>query len=132
MRLTGQPPHDAGRGLVARGTADALALYHRYHDAGHIPLCADGAMARELYEAMETARCEALGGGVPGAAGNIDAKIGPRLHAYMAHQRSCRCPLSTAAGYLIRHLATGRDAAGGGKRHGSVARIYRRTGIWHP
>jgi cobaltochelatase CobT len=34
-------------------------------------------MARELYEAMETARCEALGArDMPGTAGNIDAKIG--------------------------------------------------------
>ena len=42
--------------LVARGTADALALHHRYHDAGtHARYAPDGAMARELYEATETA-----------------------------------------------------------------------------
>ena len=34
-------------------------------------------MARDLYEAMETARCEAMGArDMPGTAGNIDAKIG--------------------------------------------------------
>ena len=33
-------------------------------------------MAREFYEAMETARCEAMGArDMPGTAGNIDAKI---------------------------------------------------------
>ena len=59
--------------LVARGTADALALYHRYHDAStHNRYAPSGSMARELYEAMETARCEALGArDMPGTAGNI-------------------------------------------------------------
>ena len=99
--------------LVARGTADALALYHRYHDAGtHARYAPDGAMARELYEAMETARCEALGArDMPGTAGNIDAKIGAeatRLNYGTISDRA-DAPLSTAAGYLIRHLATGRD-----------------------
>ena len=99
--------------LVARGTADALALYHRYHDAGtHARYAPDGAMARELYEAMETARCEALGArDMPGTAGNIDAKIGAeatRLNYGTLSDRA-DAPLSTAAGYLIRHLATGRE-----------------------
>jgi cobaltochelatase CobT len=69
-------------------------------------------MARELYEAMETARCEALGArDMPGTAGNIDAKIGAeatRLNYGTISDRA-DAPLSTAAGYLIRHLATGRD-----------------------
>jgi cobaltochelatase CobT len=99
--------------LVARGTADALALYHRYHDAGtHARYAPDGAMARELYEAMETARCEALGArDMPGTAGNIDAKIGAeatRLN-YGTIRDHADAPLSAAAGYLIRHLATGRE-----------------------
>ena len=99
--------------LVARGTADALALYHRYHDAStHARYAPDGAMARELYEAMETARCEALGArDMPGTAGNIDAKIGAeatRLNYGTISDRA-DAPLSTAAGFLIRHLATGRE-----------------------
>ena len=48
--------------LLARGTADALALNRRYHDAAtHARYAPQGDMARELYEAMETARCEAMG-----------------------------------------------------------------------
>jgi cobaltochelatase CobT len=99
--------------LVARGTADALALYHRYHDAGtHARYAPNGAVARELYEAMENARCEALGArDMPGTAGNIDAKIGAeatRLNYGTISDRA-DAPLSTAAGYLIRHLATGRE-----------------------
>ena len=69
--------------LLARGTADALALHRRYHDAGtHARYAPQGDMARELYEAMETARCEAMGArDMPGTAGNIDAKIGARRRA---------------------------------------------------
>ena len=64
--------------LLARGTADAFALRHRFHDeavaAKYMP---QGQMARDLYEAMETARIEAVGAKhMPGTAGNIDAKIG--------------------------------------------------------
>ena len=44
--------------LLARGTADALALHRRYHDdTTHARYLPQGQMARELYEAMETARC---------------------------------------------------------------------------
>jgi len=99
--------------LLARGTADALALRHRYHDpttaARYAP---SGAMARDLMEAMETARCEAVGARVmPGTAGNIDVKIGndARRKGYGEIREAADAPLATAAGYLIRHLATGRD-----------------------
>ncbi len=59
--------------LLARGTADSLALRRRLHD----PAVADryrpqGQMARDLMEAMETARVEALGAEhMPGTAGNF-------------------------------------------------------------
>ena len=99
--------------LLARGTADALALYHRYHDAGtHSRYAPPGDMARELYEAMETARCEAMGArDMPGTAGNIDAKIGHEAmrRGYGQIREAAEAPLPVAAGYLIRHLATGRD-----------------------
>ena len=56
--------------LLARGTADALALNRRYHNAStHATLRPAGEMARELYDAMETARCEAVGArDMPGTA----------------------------------------------------------------
>jgi cobaltochelatase CobT len=99
--------------LLARGTADALALHRRYHDdTTHARYLPQGQMARELYEAMETARCEAMGARVmPGTAGNIDAKISQEADrkGYAQITQSADAPLSTAAGYLIRHLATGRD-----------------------
>ncbi|PIE14582.1 MAG: cobaltochelatase subunit CobT [Rhodobacterales bacterium] len=98
--------------LLARGTADALALRHKYHDGvTHARYAPAGDMARDLYEAMETARCEALGArDMPGTAGNIDAKISSEAQRLGFEQitNSADAPLATAAGYLIRHLATGR------------------------
>ncbi|MCH2164083.1 MAG: cobaltochelatase subunit CobT [Marinovum sp.] len=99
--------------LVARGTADALALKHKYHDVGvHQRYAPPGDMARDLYEAMETARCEAMGArDMPGTAGNIDAKIesDAQRRGYDQIKEPSEAPLSKAAGYLIRHLATDRD-----------------------
>jgi cobaltochelatase CobT len=71
-----------------------------------------GQMARDLYEAMESARVEAMGARhMPGTAGNIDAKIGAEAlrKGYDQIRVASDAPLSVAAGYLIRHLATGRD-----------------------
>ncbi len=103
--------------LLARGTADALALRHRYHDpkinARYQP---QGGMARDLYEAMESARVEAVGARhMPGTAGNIDAKIAAeaRRKGYDQIRDRADAPLSVAAGYLIRHLATGRPLPAG-------------------
>jgi len=99
--------------LLARGTADALALRHKYHDdATHTRYMPQGEMARGLYEAMETARCEAVGARtMPGTAGNIDAMISAEAtkRGYEGITQAADAPLAAAAGYLIRHLATGRD-----------------------
>jgi len=99
--------------LQARGTADALALKHKYHDTAlHDRYNPAGEMARELYGAMETARCEAMGArDMPGTAGNIDAKIGAEAlrRGYDQITDPADAPLPAAAGYLIRHLATGRE-----------------------
>ena len=99
--------------LLARGTADALALQRKYHDAAvHARYAPPGDMARDLYEAMEVARCEAMGArDMPGTASNIDVKIANEAmrRGYDAMKNSSEAPLPVAAGYLIRHLATGRD-----------------------
>ncbi|SLN19719.1 cobaltochelatase subunit CobT [Pseudooctadecabacter jejudonensis] len=99
--------------LIARGTADAYALRHKFHDSGvaakYMP---QGQMAQDLYNAMENARVEAVGARhMPGTAGNIDAKIGNEAirKGYDQIREASEAPLATAAGYLIRHLATGRD-----------------------
>ncbi|MCZ4351111.1 cobaltochelatase subunit CobT [Roseovarius aestuarii] len=103
--------------LHARGTADALALKHKYHDAAtHARYAPPGNMARDIYEAMETARCEAVGARtMPGTASNIDSKIAADAQRLGFDQITdpAEAPLATAAGYLIRHLATGRDMPAG-------------------
>ncbi|SHJ63725.1 cobaltochelatase CobT subunit [Shimia gijangensis] len=99
--------------LLARGTADALALNIKYHNGEtHAKYAPPQGIARDLYESMETARCEAMGArDMPGTAGNIDAKIEheARGRGYDQITDAANAPLPVAAGYLIRHLATGRD-----------------------
>ena len=98
--------------LLARGTADALALRHKFHDAAVAARYApQGQLAKEIYDAMESARVEAVGARyMPGTASNIDAKIATEAtrKGYDQISSSTDAPLSVAAGYLIRHLATGR------------------------
>ena len=98
--------------LLARGTADSYAMRRKYHDAGcynrYIP---QGAMARDIYQAMEMARCEAMGArDMPGTAGNIDARIENQAmrKGYDQVKEAAEAPLSVAAGYLVRQLASGR------------------------
>jgi cobaltochelatase CobT len=99
--------------LLARGVADALALRHKYHDAAtHSRYAPPGEMARALYEAMETARCEAVGArAMPGTASNIDHKIADEAarRGYANMGSTDEAPLAEAAGYFVRQLATGRD-----------------------
>ena len=112
--------------LLARGTADAYALRHRYHsEETHARYEPSGQMARDLYEAMETARCEAVGARhMPGTAGNIDAKIGTEAErrGYAQISEASEAPLAVAAGYLVRHLATGRALPEGAD---NVMRLWR-------
>jgi cobaltochelatase CobT len=103
--------------LLARGTADSLALRHRFHDTKtHSRYMPQGEMARELYQAMEDARCEAVGARhMPGTAGNIDARIAhdARRKGYAQIRDRQDAPLPVAASYMIRQMATGRDLPDG-------------------
>ena len=98
--------------MLARGTADAFALRRRHHDdAVAAKYAPPGGLAREIYEAMELARAEALGArSMPGTAINIDHKIGYEADrkGYGQITQAADAPLPVAAGYLVRHLATGR------------------------
>ncbi|MBN2761227.1 MAG: cobaltochelatase subunit CobT [Rhodobacteraceae bacterium] len=98
--------------LLARGTADSLALRHRFHDTKtHARYMPQGEMARELYQAMEDARCEAVGARyMPGTAGNIDARIAhdASRKGYAQIRDRKDAPLPIAASYMIREMATGR------------------------
>lgn len=112
--------------LMARGTADALAMRMRHHDtATHSKFAPSGPMAKELYEALETARCEALGArDMPGALSNIDHKIGvdAEKKGYAQIKAASDAPLSVAAGYILRQAATGRPLPAGAQH---VADLWR-------
>ncbi|MFM2355079.1 MAG: hypothetical protein RLZZ528_815 [Pseudomonadota bacterium] len=106
--------------LIARGTADAFALRRKHHNlAVYNKYAPVGQMARDLYEAMENARCEAVGArDMPGTLGNIDAKIASEAErkGYAQIRSTVDAPLPVAAGYLIRHMATGRPLPGGAQK----------------
>jgi cobaltochelatase CobT len=112
--------------LLARGTADAFALRRKFHDEGVAARYAPtGQLARDIYEAMETARCEAVGArSMPGTAGNIDAKIAHEADrkGYAQITDAKDAPLPVAAGYLVRQMATGRDLPPGAA---NVADLWR-------
>jgi len=112
--------------MLARGTADAYALRLRYHnDATHRRYAPHGETASALFEAMETARCEAMGArAMPGTACNIDAKIAEeaRRLGYGEINDRARAPLAQAAGYLVRQLATGRTLPAGAQ---NVVELWR-------
>jgi len=112
--------------LLARGTADGFALKRRFHNSGtHARYMPQGQMARDLYEAMETARCEAVGAQhMPGTASNIDARIAHEAErkGYSQIRSQAEAPLPVAAGYLIRQLATGRALPKGAE---TVADLWR-------
>ncbi|MEO9826178.1 MAG: cobaltochelatase subunit CobT [Paracoccaceae bacterium] len=99
--------------LLARGTADSFALRRKFHNEEmHARYVPQGNLAQEIYEAMEWARCEAVGArDMPGTAGNIDQKIAHEAErkGYAQISEAKDAPLSVAAGYLVRQLASGRD-----------------------
>ncbi len=114
--------------FLARGVADALALRHKFHDAAtHNRYVPEGQMARDIYEAMELARCESMGARImPGTATNIDATIAAEAdrRSFSLIKDSPNAPLAEAAGYLVRHLATGRDLPEGAQNVMNLRREF--------
>ena len=96
----------------ARGFADSFAL--RLHDAAlHTRGAPAEPVARAVFDAVETARVEALGSrGYEGIAGNLDHAHEVRLRADpLTRARAFEeVPLSTALGLLAREALTGRPS----------------------
>jgi len=95
----------------ARGAADALGLRLRYHDSklhsAHAPADAE---ARAVFDALETARVEALGarsmGGVRENLSHLtDARV--RSDAIVRARNAEEVPLATAVGLIARERLTG-------------------------
>jgi cobaltochelatase CobT len=96
----------------ARGAADALALRLRYHDpklhAARAP--AADSDARTVFEALETARVEALGAkAMDGVRANLSdlAEARVRLDSITRARTAEEVPLATAVGLLARQRLTG-------------------------
>jgi len=95
----------------ARGAADALALRLRHHDVKlHARVAPADADARAVFDALETARVEALGaramGGVRENLNHLtDARV--RGDAIVRARTAEEVPLSTAVGLLARERLTG-------------------------
>ena len=98
---------------VTRGLADSFALQRKFQDLKtfekYLP---SGETAREIYKSMELARCEARGmNSMPGVATNLHAKIedSAKRNGYGDATNRADVPLSHAAGYWVRTMATGRE-----------------------
>jgi len=95
----------------ARGAADSLALRLRYHDAKlHSRAAPADPDARAVFDALETARVEALGaramGGVRANLNHLaDARV--RSDAIVRARTAEEVPLATAVGLLARERLTG-------------------------
>lgn len=103
--------------MLARGAGDAAALKLRFHNPGaHARYAPQGDVARGIYEAMETARCEALGArAMPGVADNLDARLSDdAARRGLGDIRDVAdAPLADAAAMALRCAATGRKAPPG-------------------
>src|SRR5918997_800131 len=95
----------------ARGAADALALKLRHHDArlhaSHVPLDVE---ARAVFDALETARVEALGArSMRGVRANLSelAEARVRGDSIVRARNAEEVPLATAVGLIARERLTG-------------------------
>ena len=95
----------------ARGAADSAALRLRYHDpAVHAALSPTDAEARSVFDALETARVEALGSRtMDGVRANIDQYVEARVRSdAIGRARTAEeVPLATAVGLLARQRLSG-------------------------
>jgi len=101
-------PHDVA---TVRGAADAVALRLRFHSntihAQRMPM---GDTARAAYDALEQARCEALGArAMPGVAHNLGAALEERYRKHGFDKITDRdgAPLAEALRLMARQLMTG-------------------------
>ncbi len=98
--------------MVARGTADSLAMQLKHHDYQiDTKYAPEGEMALKGFNAMERARCDSIGAILfPGTARNIDAKI--ECNSTKSDPESTlsqeQAPIEEAASYLVHSLATER------------------------
>ena len=98
----------------ARGFADGFALRLKHHDSGlHARGAPAEAVARSVFDAVESARVEALGArGYAGIAANLATALDVKLRAdpITRARNKDEVPLSTALGLMVRERLTGQEA----------------------
>ncbi len=98
----------------ARGFADGFALRLKHHDiALHNRAAPIEAVARAVFDSVENARVEALGGrGYLGISDNLNSALDVRLRADPITRARNRdeVPLSTALGLMVRERLTGQES----------------------
>ena len=99
--------------MLARGTADAYALRERFHNADtNARYTPRGEVARQIFDALETARCEAIGArAMPGVADNLDARLESVAEkaGWDGYASTQDAPMHEAAALMLRKAVTGRD-----------------------
>jgi len=98
----------------ARGFADGFALRLKHHDTSlHNRGAPAEAVARSVFDAVETARVEALGArGYAGIAANLATALDARLRGdpITRARNKDEVPLSTALGLMVRERLTGQES----------------------
>jgi len=117
-----EPPRQMTRGdaAVTRGLADSMALRLACHDQKvHRKLLPEGRNARALFEAVEQARCEAIGSvRMSGCGDNIDAMLEARYQRMnvAAAESRADAPLEEAVAMLTRERLTGHAPPPSGQK----------------
>ena len=98
--------------VCARGQADSAALKLRHHDAAlHARHAPRSAQARQVFNVLEQARCEALGArAMAGVAINLDAALDARVESLGLDRLGDaeRAPLPEVLGLLAREAMLGQ------------------------
>ncbi|PQA86841.1 cobaltochelatase subunit CobT [Hyphococcus luteus] len=103
---------DPASAAIARGESDAAALRLAHHDSGaHARLSPKGAEARAVFNALENARCEAIGAlHLKGVGDNLAASLEKTIidKGYDRQSATDAMPMADVAALLLRERLTGR------------------------
>ena len=112
----------------ARGFADGFALRLRHHDASlHVRQAPAPPIARAVFDAIETARVEALGSrSMAGVAANLGHALDMRIKSDPIVRAKARdeVPLSTAVALLLRERLTGQAPPAAAERGLALVRDW--------
>ena len=107
-------PHDAA---IVRGHGDAMALRLAVHNPKlHRVMAPEGQAARAVFEAVETARIEAIGANrMAGVARNLTARLEDHYHRLGKYEDitdKADAPLEDALALMVRQRLTGLEPPG--------------------